>query len=105
MIKAFTRIKHWHFDHVKGSISFTLLNRVPFRKFNRVKQDRKKNLKPEIVVVSGDIAKKGISSEYDLAKIFLDDLLIAMDLPPERLFVVPGNHDVNRKKYRKSGVP
>jgi hypothetical protein len=28
-----------------------------------------------------------------------------MELPNERLFIVPGNHDLYRKKYRKSDVP
>ncbi|MGD9162405.1 MAG: SUMF1/EgtB/PvdO family nonheme iron enzyme [Desulfobacteraceae bacterium] len=69
---------------------------------DRVKKDRKDGIKPELVIVTGDIAFKGIKEEYDEAKIFFADLLEAMKLPEERLFIVPGNHDVNREKYRKS---
>lgn len=68
----------------------------------RVEQDYKKGLKPEIVIVTGDIAYKGIEAEYIQAKNFFDELLNVLKLPGERLFIIPGNHDVNRKKYRKS---
>ncbi|MFH0994695.1 MAG: SUMF1/EgtB/PvdO family nonheme iron enzyme [Pseudomonadota bacterium] len=71
----------------------------------RVKEDRESDFDPEIVVVSGDIAFQGIVAEYEMAEVFFRDLLKALDLPRERLFLVPGNHDVNRKKYRPSDVP
>ncbi len=70
----------------------------------RVRKDKKQGLGPELVVVTGDIAFKGVKEEYDQAKTFFDDLLQALGLENERLFIVPGNHDVNRKKYRKSDV-
>ena len=71
----------------------------------RVKGDQSDVFRPEIVIVTGDIAFKGIKTEYDLAKDFFDDLLAALDLNSDRLFVVPGNHDVNRKIYRPKDVP
>ena len=67
---------------------------------DRIKVDLEKEFKPEIVIVSGDIAFKGIKEEYDLAKKFFDDLLKILELKNDRIFTVPGNHDVNRKKYR-----
>ena len=72
---------------------------------DRVKKDRKKGLQPEIVVVTGDIAKTGKEEEYALAGTFFNDLLVALELGHERLFVVPGNHDVNRKAYRPKDIP
>lgn len=72
---------------------------------DRVKKDRKDGIKPELVIVTGDIAFKGIKEEYDEAKIFFTDLLKAMKLPKERLFIVPGNHDVDREKYRPTDIP
>ena len=71
----------------------------------RIKQDHGNNFHPEIIVVTGDIAFKGIKAEYDLAKVFFDDLLAALDLKSDRLFLVPGNHDVNRDKYRPTDIP
>lgn len=72
---------------------------------DRVKQDLEQGFKPEIVVVSGDIANKGLSSEYKLAKGFFDDLLASLGLENHRIFIVPGNHDVDREKYRPSDIP
>lgn len=53
-------------------------------------------LGPDFIVVSGDIAFKGVADEYALARVFFDELLEKTDLGKARLFVVPGNHDVNR---------
>ena len=60
----------------------------------RVQQD---GLRPDFIAVTGDIAFAGQAAEYALARRFFDDLLKATGLPGKRLFVVPGNHDVNRK--------
>lgn len=54
-------------------------------------------LRPDFIVVTGDIAFSGKSAEYDLARGFFDDLLKTTDLEKERLFLVPGNHDVDRR--------
>jgi 3',5'-cyclic AMP phosphodiesterase CpdA len=54
-------------------------------------------LYPDFVVVSGDLAFSGQPAEYDLAGTFFDDLLQATSLGKERLFLVPGNHDVDRR--------
>lgn len=70
----------------------------------RIKEDYNK-FQPELVVVTGDIAYKGIKDEYDLAAAFFTDLLDAVKLSPDKIFIVPGNHDVNRKKYRPTDIP
>ena len=72
---------------------------------DRVKKDRKKGLQPEIVVVTGDIAKTGQEAEYAQVKSFFAELLKVLELPKERLFIIPGNHDVNRRKYRPRDIP
>jgi hypothetical protein len=59
----------------------------------RIARDR---LQPDFVVVSGDLAFSGKPEEYALAGAFLDQLLDATGLPKGRLFLVPGNHDVDR---------
>jgi predicted MPP superfamily phosphohydrolase len=71
----------------------------------RVAKDLEKGFRPEMVAVTGDIAFKGVTNEYELAKGFFDDLLKALELGGERLFIVPGNHDLNRKKYRPKDIP
>jgi predicted phosphodiesterase len=53
--------------------------------------------KPDFVLISGDIAFSGQPVEYKLAQDFFDDVLYVTNLSRERLFLVPGNHDVNRE--------
>jgi 3',5'-cyclic AMP phosphodiesterase CpdA len=48
------------------------------------------------ILVSGDIAFSGQSAEYDTAKSWLNRLCAALGCPPEDVWVVPGNHDVER---------
>ncbi len=71
----------------------------------RLAKDKKKGFHPEIVAVTGDIAHKGKSREYDHALEFFEALLQSLELPKDRLFLVPGNHDVNRETYMPSFVP
>lgn len=51
----------------------------------------------DLVFATGDIAQSGQPAEYAHATHFFDALLEALALPRERLFVVPGNHDVDRR--------
>ncbi len=61
-----------------------------------VKQFREEGRVPDLIVVTGDIAHSGKAEEYLQATLFFDDLLAAAGLDKRRLFVVPGNHDVDR---------
>ncbi len=51
---------------------------------------------PDLIFVTGDIANRGADKEYEAASGFFDRLLVAAGLSKQRLFVVPGNHDVDR---------
>lgn len=63
--------------------------------------------RPDLVFCTGDIAfgqtsKNPLVDQYSLAESFFDELLLVcgtdgQPLPKERLFVVPGNHDINRE--------
>lgn len=53
-------------------------------------------LRPDFIAVTGDIARSGQPPEYELARQFFDELLYATGLNKSRLFLVPGNHDVDR---------
>jgi len=68
-------------------------------------KDPKSGLKPKIVVVTGDIAHAGQKDEYTLAKQFFDDLLENLNLSDDRLFIVPGNHDIDFDEYRPNDAP
>lgn len=51
----------------------------------------------DLVVFTGDVADFGLPEEYEDATPFLMEILDRLHVSAERLFVVPGNHDVNRK--------
>lgn len=52
---------------------------------------------PDLIVVSGDLTESGHPREVDDALTFLTGLRILLGLEPDRLVVVPGNHDVSKK--------
>jgi tetratricopeptide (TPR) repeat protein/calcineurin-like phosphoesterase family protein len=50
-----------------------------------------------LVCFTGDVAYGGKAKEYALAHSLVAQLLEPLRLPMERLFVVPGNHDIDRE--------
>jgi len=52
--------------------------------------------KPDVIFATGDIAFSGKPAEYALAARFFDELLDAANVDRKHLFVIPGNHDVDR---------
>src|SRR5581483_6376243 len=54
-------------------------------------------LKPDLVVVAGNLATRGRKWEYDEASRHLAALMDLFGLPPHRLVLVPGEGDVNRE--------
>jgi tetratricopeptide (TPR) repeat protein/predicted phosphodiesterase len=61
-----------------------------------VKDLRERGRAPDLVFATGDVAYSGKTPEYEPATKFFDDLLVAAGLKRRRLFVIPGNHDVDR---------
>jgi formylglycine-generating enzyme required for sulfatase activity/predicted phosphodiesterase len=57
-----------------------------------------KGRKPDLIFATGDIAHGGKAGEYVQATSFFDALLDAVKLERCHLFVVPGNHDVDREE-------
>ena len=60
------------------------------------------NRAPDLIFATGDIAGNGNEKEYAVATKFFNDLLDAAGLKRDRLFIIPGNHDVDRKKGKWS---
>ena len=50
-------------------------------------------LRPDVVVVSGDLTGDGFRGEYELAREYLDQI------DCERMLVIPGNHDSRNVGY------
>ena len=82
---------HFHTDRVYDSS--VVLDALLVDVAERIKTD---NLGPDFIVISGDIAFASRPEEYNLARQFLDKLLETINLSKDRLFLVPGNHDVDR---------
>jgi predicted phosphodiesterase len=55
----------------------------------------------DLAVFSGDLADEGQPEELDLGReLLLDQITERLDVAPERIVIVPGNHDVNRAEIR-----
>ncbi len=60
-------------------------------------------LAPDLVVITGDVANFGLPAEYELARSWLaNHLLPAAGVGVDRLFIVPGNHDVRRSAVKSN---
>jgi len=49
------------------------------------------------LLITGDIANKAETSEYDYALKYLEKLTTELKLKKENIFLIPGDHDVNRR--------
>ncbi len=59
---------------------------------------KERRLRPDFLFVTGDVAWSGRDGEYEQAEHFLHKLTKSLELEPkESLFLVPGNHDVDRR--------
>jgi predicted MPP superfamily phosphohydrolase len=64
--------------------------------------EKRKNISPDLgdidfIVFSGDVANAGRPNEYeDAIRELFQPLLAASGVSPKRLFIVPGNHDLDR---------
>ncbi len=61
-----------------------------------VKELREHGRVPDLIFATGDVAHAGKPGEYEIATEFFNALLDATGLDRRHLFVIPGNHDVDR---------
>jgi predicted MPP superfamily phosphohydrolase len=99
---TFLHLSDIHFDAASGQVLD--LNR-DLR--NQLQRDVKNELKPLVgtfdgVLVTGDIAYSGKTIEYERAKNWLDELCEMIGCGEHQVWVVPGNHDVERNKVSNS---
>ncbi|MBX3157102.1 MAG: metallophosphoesterase [Deltaproteobacteria bacterium] len=57
---------------------------------------RYKAVPPDLIFITGDIAFSGKPKEYDRAEEFVRKLGSILGLELDRIFLVPGNHDIDR---------
>ncbi len=58
----------------------------------------------DFIIITGDVAYSGQPADYDVCRVFCDELLQAARLEPSRLFIIPGNHDVDRAKITRKHI-
>lgn len=96
--KNLIKILHLSDIHL-GTISDT-------RKYlTQLETDLIKNLnisKLEYLVISGDIASFSIKEEYEAAAEMICNLIKQFKLDPNRVIIVPGNHDLNWELSKKA---
>jgi hypothetical protein len=66
--------------------------------------DKRVKSKPAGILVSGDIAFSGAEDEYNTARDWLSKVSTTIKAEPEDVWVVPGNHDVNRTAIKDSPI-
>jgi predicted phosphodiesterase len=54
----------------------------------------------DFILVSGDLAYSGKADDYALVERFLDKIGAAASVPRERIFCIPGNHDIDRDRQK-----
>lgn len=59
----------------------------------------------DAVIVSGDISNRAEPEEYQAAQRFFQQLMSEFSLPPQKIVLVPGNHDSNWRLSRKAYTP
>lgn len=92
------KITWLHFSdiHYKDSEDFDR-SRVIEALFSDLKNQAALGLTPDFVLFTGDIAYSGKAQEYQICHDeFIQPLLYTFDLPRDKAFFVPGNHDVER---------
>jgi WD40 repeat protein/3',5'-cyclic AMP phosphodiesterase CpdA len=88
--------------HLFGGNGLTPADRAHDSLFSRLHDDLSRladehGVRPDLMVVTGDLAEWGLRSEYEQATEFLAALCEAVEIPRKHVAIVPGNHDVNRK--------
>jgi predicted MPP superfamily phosphohydrolase len=56
------------------------------------------------ILVSGDIAFSGAEHEYEIARNWLAELSAKIRCEPENVWVIPGNHDIDRTAIKDSPI-
>src|ERR1700685_331156 len=97
------RIEILHLSDVhlsRDKLSDYLVVRVGLR--DRIESLIQSNGKPDLIVFSGDLVEAGVRLEnFELAYgEFIEPVLLAAQVPKDRFFIVPGNHDIDRESVR-----
>ncbi|MBA4159125.1 MAG: pentapeptide repeat-containing protein [Gemmatimonadetes bacterium] len=60
-------------------------------------REERHGLRPDLFIITGDLAEWGLKSEFEQALPFLVEITDHLELSRERVAIIPGNHDINRR--------
>jgi predicted MPP superfamily phosphohydrolase len=63
---------------------------------------KKSGLTPDFILATVDLAFSGNVAEYKLVESFFDAISTASGVPKDRIFCIPGNHDIDRERQKMS---
>ncbi len=58
----------------------------------------------DFIIITGDLVRSGKTDEFDVAEVFCEKLLDVCGLGKKDLFIVPGNHDLDRYQITKRQI-
>jgi len=94
----------WMSDDRKQKIRNSAASRVRVLEesnFHEIIKDLRKTGDIDLVCFTGDVADWGLDDEYRDATARIDAILSAAGVDRARLFVIPGNHDIQRTAHAK----
>jgi predicted phosphodiesterase len=65
-----------------------------------IARQRGENDPADFILATGDVAFSGKGDEYKLAIGFFDAISSASGVPKDRIFCIPGNHDIERERQK-----
>lgn len=100
-IFSWIHLSDMHFGH--PNISHQWDQRLVLDSLHRdiERLEERKIPKPEVLLVTGDIAFSGNAEQYAEARVWLDKVAGTLGISREHVYLVPGNHDVDRTVDRK----
>jgi Calcineurin-like phosphoesterase len=67
-----------------------------------IEREREEGSLPDFILATGDLAFSGEVEEYKLAAPFFDAVSAASGVPKNRIYCIPGNHDIARDRQKMS---
>ena len=102
---AWAHLSDFHFeagqDDGRDEVMAALLDDLAMFAGKRPPERGAEHVPLDFVLVTGDVAYSGKAEEYAAAAAFFAKLSDATGVPRRRIFLVPGNHDVDRAR----GIP
>ncbi len=92
---SWLHISDFHFEKQHNSTNFEIILATFLTDVEKLV---KSILQPDLVFITGDLAFAGKLEEYNSVSLFIKELQHRIGTPFENIYIVPGNHDVEREK-------